>query len=164
MRERSDRHQWLLKRARRYARSGNSAGVENVMQQLLSDEPDDTVSLGMLGAALFQSGRAAEAIDAFSRALRVDPDLALIRYQLGLAQAALAQHNEALDSWQTLLDDKNEFMAHYQSALGLLALGKVLEAGHLIETARKRMPQEHPLSEQLSVMAGRHPTPPVQTH
>jgi len=156
MKERSDKHEWLIKRAKRYARHGNAAAVEGVMLQLLNDEPDDTVALAFLGAALFQSGRSAAAVVAYRRALDVEPDLGLVRYQLGLAEASLAHHEHALECWQPLLDDEAEFMAHYQSAMALLALDRAEEAGPLIETARKRMPLEHPLSIALDGMVARY--------
>ena len=49
-----------------------------------------------------------------------------------------------------------EFMAHYQSAMALLALGRASDAGPLIDTARERMPGEHPLSSELDRMAARY--------
>jgi tetratricopeptide (TPR) repeat protein len=156
MSQRSEKHAWLIKRAKRYARTNNAAAVERVMVDLLSEAPDDTVALALLGAARFQSGRPADAIVAYRRALRVDPGLGVVRYQLGLAQAALARHEEALMTWQPLLGDEAEFMAHYQSAMALLALGRASDAGPLIDTARERMPGEHPLSSELDRMAARY--------
>jgi tetratricopeptide (TPR) repeat protein len=142
MSQRSEKHAWLIKRAKRYARTNNAAAVERVMVDLLSEAPDDTVALALLGAARFQSGRPADAIVAYRRALRVDPGLGVVRYQLGLAQAALARHEEAL--------------MNYQSAMALLALGRASDAGPLIDTARERMPGEHPLSSELDRMAARY--------
>jgi tetratricopeptide (TPR) repeat protein len=156
MKEYSEKQAWLIKRAKRYARNGNAGAVERVTLDLLRELPDDTVALAMLGAARFQSGRPAEAIVSYERALEVDQDVALLRYQLGLAQAALGRHEEALESWQPLLDDDAEFMAHYQSAMALLALGRVPEAEPLIHIACERMPPEHLLSAELNRMAARY--------
>lgn len=160
--QRSDNHEWLIRRAKRYAQHRNTAGVIDVSQRLLQDLPDDTVALALLGAALFQAGRPAEAIDAYTRALDVDPDLVLIRYQLGLAQAALARHDEALTSWQPLLDDDEDYMAHYQSALALLATGRPVEAAPLVAMAHKRMPRDHLLCGELDKLASRF-VPPSTT-
>lgn len=156
MEQRSDRQAWLLRRAQRYARHNNAEGVEEVTLKVLDESPDDLVALGMLAAARFQSGRPAEAIDVYERALQIDPGQRLMRFQLGLSQAALGRNEAAVDTWAPLLEgDDSEFMAHFQTAQALVALGRADEAQPLFLVARQRMPSVHPMSELLDKIVAR---------
>ena len=139
----------LLWRAKRLARRGNAEGVIDALLPLVDEQADDPVVLALYAAARFQTGDLPRAIEAYDRTLAADPSHRVARFQLGLALASLPEHQAAVAAWAPLLDDEAEFMAHFHSAQSLLALGRPANAAPLLETARRRMPREHPLSDDL---------------
>ena len=105
----------------------------------------DEVATGLLAAIYMQIGLTDKAVDAYEELIAAYPDNSLARFQLGLAQLGRGARTEALSTWRPLLDQEEDFMAHFHSALALLELRRNDEARKMLDVARERMPTSHPL-------------------
>ena len=65
------------------------------IRKLLASSPDDTFLLYSLGMELMGDGRAAEAVEAFERVLRSDPDYLAAYGQVGHALEAVGDRAAA---------------------------------------------------------------------
>jgi predicted O-linked N-acetylglucosamine transferase (SPINDLY family) len=65
--------------------AGRAAEAEAAFRQILSRSPDDAEALGLLGVALFQQDRNAEARQVLERALELDDSIADVHYNFGEA-------------------------------------------------------------------------------
>ncbi|MEY3202404.1 MAG: hypothetical protein RIR70_1954 [Pseudomonadota bacterium] len=92
-------------------------------QQAAVDHPDSALPYLMIGAEHAQSGATAEAEDAFSRALLIDPSLAIARFQLGLLQMCNNRIPAAVLTWQALgaLDAENPLRLFAEGLTALAA-------------------------------------------
>lgn len=73
----------------------------------------------------------------------------LARFQLGMAHLSSGAAETALETWEPLLDQEEDFMAHFHSALALLQLGRREQAETLLMHASQTMPVSHPLYPKL---------------
>ena len=115
------------------------------LKQLLAASPEKEVALGMLAAIYAEIGMVDRAIDHYDRTLAVNPANHLARFQLGLLRVSLRHWQEALDTWQPLLDHPQDYLAHYHSGLVLLQQEKRHEARSLLAKAAERLPESHSL-------------------
>jgi cytochrome c-type biogenesis protein CcmH/NrfG len=81
---------------------------EMTLKSMLASNPKDLTSLIQLGNVYYDSGRFAEAVDAYGRALDLDPHNADVRtdrgtcyWNIGQADAALAEFAKALETSPT---------------------------------------------------------------
>ena len=79
------------------------AGGADAVEALLAKYPNDPRLHFMRGSILAESGRAIEAHRAMSRAIELDPEYALARYQLGLFELSSGEPARALSTWGPLL-------------------------------------------------------------
>ena len=103
----------------------------------------------MLASIYLQLGMHPEAIAHYQQLLEQAPDNQLARFQLGMALMSSSQPEQAVAVWEPMLAMENEFMAHFHSALALLQLGRNREAAEMLQTARRNMPDSHPLHSRL---------------
>jgi Flp pilus assembly protein TadD len=91
-----------LARARSLHRSGNPGGAESLYRQLPGADPDNAELWLLLGLALEEQKRFAEAAGAFRQALRVRPS-ATAHDELGRALAGQGQRDEAAGHYRQAL-------------------------------------------------------------
>lgn len=118
------------------------------LKQIINDEPDNEIALGMLASAYAELGMRDRARQHFDKILELKPGNPLARFQRGLMDFEDGKPESALDIWQPLLADDDDFMGHFHSALAFLQLEQPDEAKELLVTAQKRMPSSHPLSSE----------------
>lgn len=71
-------------------------------QKLIGEFPDDARLHFMLGSTLIGDGRLIEGHAALTRAVELQPDFAIARFQLGLFQLTSGEADNALDTWGRL--------------------------------------------------------------
>ncbi len=72
------------------------------IDQVLMDFPQDARLHFMRGSSLASAGRLIEAYDALKRAVELDPDFPIARFQLGLFELTSGEADKALDTWGRL--------------------------------------------------------------
>jgi Tfp pilus assembly protein PilF len=82
-----------------------------------------------LGGALFDQGRAKEAIAQYTESLRLDPDYASAHYNLGIALAERGDATEAIKHYQEALRiNPKDASVHTNLGIELYSMGKIDEA------------------------------------
>jgi tetratricopeptide (TPR) repeat protein len=109
---------------------------------LSSDKELSLLSYYNLGVIYTQRGQYHEAVDAYSAAIKLDPELSRPHYNLGVAYAALGQTKEAAEQFKNAISLKPAYAeAHYNLAVAYFQLGSKSQA-----------------SEQLNVLSSLSPT------
>jgi tetratricopeptide (TPR) repeat protein len=140
----------LLKTAAESAKCGNYDDAIAQLKQLLDEDRNNELAIGMLAAIYLQIGMHQRASSWYRKLRELSPDNPLARFQLGLTRLNQGMPGEALESWQPLLEKEGEFVAHFHSALALLQLDRREDAHQLLELAGQRMPTDHPLQPALT--------------
>jgi Flp pilus assembly protein TadD len=92
----------------------------------------------------FQSGRLAEAENAYRAALAIVPADPAVTHNLGVAIAAQGRHREAIGCFQDALRTDPSFVsAHYNRAVALTTLGKTQDAIKAFSRAAALEPQHY---------------------
>ncbi|HEX5109014.1 MAG TPA: tetratricopeptide repeat protein [Vicinamibacterales bacterium] len=126
----------------------------------LGNAPDDVATLGNLGMALLEAGRAEEAIDAFRRASALEPTNARFRYRLALALMKAGKPAEAAaQADATVRMNPRDAAARDLLGMALASTGRLAAAEASFEKALELMPgfadaQEH--LRRLREVAGIH--------
>ena len=81
----------------------------SLWQDTLSNTPHHAQSYYIVGLALYQRGRVAEAIEHYQQALRINRDHVLAHNNLGLALAGRGQCDEAIAHYRKALEIKPDF-------------------------------------------------------
>jgi superkiller protein 3 len=95
------------------------------LAEMLEQDPYDLPALLLLGRALLDDKRDAQALEAFQRALKFDPEQVEALFQLGVALARVHRYAEAVQAWErvTRIDPGGPFgqaaRAHARTALDL---------------------------------------------
>ena len=106
-------------------RSGHVRQAVVHLADMLEQDPYDLPALLLLGRALLDDKRDAQALEAFQRALKFDPDQVEALFQLGVALARVHRYGEAVQAWEkvTRIDPGGPFAqaarAHARTALDL---------------------------------------------
>lgn len=132
--------------------SAKQGGLDDAiirMKEILAAHPRHELSLGMLASIYLQIGMHRQAEVHFEALLADHPDNPLARFQLGMTHLAEQRPEKALEIWEPMLENENEFMANFHSALALIQLERPTEAYPLVERAGKHMPANHPLHSKL---------------
>ena len=90
----------MLQQAVERHQAGDLERAIQAYQHVLAESPRDPDALHMLGVALAQSGRPAQAVPLIRCALEKYADRGLVHFNLGNALAALQRHTEALAAYQ----------------------------------------------------------------
>jgi predicted Zn-dependent protease len=138
-----------LSNATNAAKQGDLDEAIPLLKEVLSEYPDNEVANGMLASIYLQIGALEDAEHRFTELLRTHPENPLARFQLGMCYLSMNRPQEALSTWQPLLADQEEFMAHFHSGLAQLELGNHKESYELVQVAAHRMPSNHPLYPKL---------------
>lgn len=139
----------ILSKATDAAKQGNLDEAIPLLKEVLSDYPDNEVANGMLASIYLQIGALEQAKQQFTELLQAHPENPLGRFQLGMCQLSMNHPKDALSTWQPLLADQEEFMAHFHSGLAQIELGNPKESYELVQIAAQRMPSNHPLYPKL---------------
>ena len=148
-----------LSLAAAYAKRGELEPAMIQLTQLLQADPDHEIANGMLAGIHAQLNMTDRAVAGYRRVLAINPDNALARFQLGLLQVTSGHPREAVDTLRPCLTDKQDFLAHFYSALALLELHRPEEARALLVRASQRMPADHTLRPRLGELLERSTTP-----
>jgi len=118
-------HEAALALADLLRRSGHVRAAIVRLAEMLEQDPYDLLALLLLGRALLDDKRDAQALEAFQRALKFDPEQVEALFQLGVALARLHRYGEAVQAWEkvTRTDPGGPFAqaarAHARTALDL---------------------------------------------
>lgn len=93
-----------------YSASGDRAGLRRHLESLRALQPTNPFIHLMLGVIALEETRVEEAINAFSQALKLDPQLEEAYYRLASAQISLGKYEEAL---QTLEQARKRFPPNF---------------------------------------------------
>jgi len=98
-------------------------------RQVLAIHPESPEVHYNLGNLLNARGQAAQAVDAFSRAVRSKPDYAEAHNNLGMALAGLGRHEEAIAAYRRALEYRpNQPVIHNNLGIALKERGQFDEA------------------------------------
>lgn len=89
---------WYLARG-----GGDLKRAEALARQADAADPDNVLVLDTLGYVLIRREAAADAIDVLERAVKRQPDMAIVRYHLGLAYEAAGRRDDASSSFKAAL-------------------------------------------------------------
>ncbi len=110
-------------------KAGRLSQAENIYQQILQNDPNQSVALHLLGVIAHQKGRNDTSVDLITKALSLKPDLAEAHSNLGAVLRELGNPEEAVASCRKALDLKPDYIeAHYNLGVVLQELGKLEEA------------------------------------
>jgi len=102
---------------------------ETLWTQALSRTSDNLMAELNLGEGVYQSGKTAEAIRHFERALLIDSSQAPVHSSLGVALLETGRVQESLSHLETAITlDPNNADAHYNLGNTLLQMGRASEA------------------------------------
>ena len=94
----------------------------NYIKEVLMLEPQNANALYLLGAEHAELGLYDRAVEEIEQALRIDPDIEMARFQLGLLYLKASRADSAIQAFAHLLQAQNDSLRAY--AAGLVALCK----------------------------------------
>jgi Flp pilus assembly protein TadD len=86
----------MLSQALNLIQRGDFAGALQILQQVLSADPENPDALHMAGVSLLYSGNAGQSAELLIRAVRLRPDRVDYQFNLGSALAAAGRRDEAI--------------------------------------------------------------------
>jgi tetratricopeptide (TPR) repeat protein len=123
------------------ARNGRVEESQPLVDRLL-ERGDSAETHFVLGSVAFSAGNMPEALQQLSRALELNPKLPSLRSYYGRALLFTGDADAALEAFEEgLVDDPNDYDAHYYLASILATRGRVEEARPHAERARQLRPQ-----------------------
>jgi tetratricopeptide (TPR) repeat protein len=136
------------------ARSGSSEAAVAQYEATVADDPDDVFARGLLGIALVEAGRYAEARPHLERALTLEPPAALsgrVHAALGRALAAEGDAQAGLRHLETALALLPEDAPlHYAAAVAAERAGQPVRAVRLYRSVLRLAPERHEVGNNLA--------------
>ena len=122
---------------------GQLGQAEGLYRQVLSAEPENLDALNLLGILCQQTGRASEARDRLTAAIRIAPDVPELHNTLGLALGALGDRSGAIAAFQRALElnpDLADALQNLAAALGETGVHdqSITHLAHLTRVAPQR--------------------------
>lgn len=135
-------------RAVDFLRAGDASMTERITRAALSDYPDETNFLTLLGAAMMRQGKTAEGIPFLKRAIEVEPEYAKAHEQLGEALLAVGEVEAGIESLRRALELNPAFeAAQFKLGKVLLQLGREDEAKQVFDAFMRQQPHRQRLAE-----------------
>jgi tetratricopeptide (TPR) repeat protein len=120
-------------------------------QQVLAADPDQWDALYLYGTALLQLGRLPEAIDVFTRAARLRPDIPDVQNNLAVAYQGVGEVDAAVRAYRSAVDLNPDFdLAHANLARLLESASRFAEAEISLQRALRIKPAESAYRLQLA--------------
>ena len=95
--------------------SGQLAGAESLLRQILAEHPNHISAWQSLGALLMQQHRVADAADVYQKYVVVDPNSADAHYNLGVAYAMLGEFGPATESFTIVTRIRPDWAAAFSN-------------------------------------------------
>jgi len=124
------------------------------LKSIVADRPQDEIALGMLASVYSDLGMKDRAREYYDQVLTTNPQNPLARQQRGLLEFEAGQLESALEIWRPLLETEHDFVAHFYCALASMQLGRLDGVRGLLDTARERMPSDHPFQQEAEKLLG----------
>ena len=123
--------------------SGNFAGAEALLRQMIKQYPKDAYLHYKLGSALYRQSNLEEAATEYQKAIGLNPEYAVAYNALGMIRASQGQWSEATAKYQQALSLNPEY-AEALANLGeaLWQQGKRTDAIASLEKAKKLFTQQ----------------------
>ena len=124
-----------------YIAAGRAADAQEVLGQLLEQDPDNQSLQEALAFALYSSGDSAGAIEIYRKILREAPMNTKVRYNLGMLLWEREEPEAALDAFSVILENNPEDLeALYHRGELLLELRRLEEAAEVFEAYLQSRP------------------------
>jgi tetratricopeptide (TPR) repeat protein len=125
-------------------------------EQVLAANPEQWDALYLYGTALLQLGRLREAINVFSRAAKLHPEIPDVYNNLGVAYQGIGDFNAAVGAYGAAIELNPDFdLAHSNLARLLESTGRFAEAEVSLQRAIRLKPAEPTYWLQLAGVLGR---------
>jgi tetratricopeptide (TPR) repeat protein len=124
------------------------ADADKWLTQSVAWAPEDADAWYYLGRTKYNENRFAEAIDAFTTCLKLDPKSVRAEDNLGLSYEALNRHDEAISAYQTAIDWQAD--AAHKDAQPYLNLGNLL-------TEKRKLQEALPYLQKAAALAPQNP-------
>lgn len=115
------------------------------LKQLQQSYPDDVMVNGLLASVYAELKLFDKAEQQYRKLLELDSRNHLARFQYGMLFFNRAEHKQALDIWQPLLEVDEEFVCKYFASRAYQALGDIQSARTMLERSIAVMPADHTL-------------------
>jgi tetratricopeptide (TPR) repeat protein len=120
---------------------------------IFARNPGCYLCLNTLGMVEYESGRLAEAIERYERALSIKPNSAEAHNNLGNALVKTGRVSDAIGHYEQALRTAPNYVLAYNNLGGaLLFLGRLSEAREQYEAALRIMPDYEPARRNLSIL------------
>lgn len=137
-----------FERAVDFLRAGDASMAERITRAALTDYPDETNFLTLLGAAMTRQGKTAEGIPFLKRAIEVEPNYAKAHEQLGEALLAVGDVEAGIESLRRALELNPAFdAAKFKLGKVLLQLGREGEAKEVFDAFMRQQPHRQRLAD-----------------
>jgi len=124
--------------------AGRTVHAESLYREIIRVRPNDMEARRMIGILCSVTGRHAEALEHFDRALRVNRNQPGILYNRGISLLALGRNSDALESFDRALKlGGADADAYVNRAIALRRLQRVSEAVESCDLALKLNPFSH---------------------
>ena len=133
----------LLDSGRRAFEAGDLTGAERNFREYLKEHPDSAEALSNMGAICSRRQQFQEALTYYQKALRADPKLVPIHFNLAIALGRLNEHAAAAEQLRIFLQSyPNEPRAHQLLGLALTETGDFRGALPELEASYKLNPKD----------------------
>jgi len=128
----------LFSASQREQESGNTLRAAQLLQKIITQEPQMAVARQQLGSLYLSSGKYALAIQEYKKALSIQPDLLVGVFNLGVAHLRLRQFSEAVLSFKMATQlDGSDYEAWNYLGSAYVEAGRTQEAQQAFMRATK---------------------------
>jgi tetratricopeptide (TPR) repeat protein len=136
-----------------WRQSRTYSDTQTLFETTLARNPGCYLCLNTLGMVEYESGRLAEAIERYERALSIKPNSAEAHNNLGNALVKTGRVSDAIGHYEQALRTAPNYVLAYNNLGGaLLFLGRLSEAREQYEAALRIMPDYEPARRNLSIL------------
>lgn len=122
---------------------GNYEEAESALLALRSSQPNVWLVHLKMGNFLFKTGRAAESIISYQRAIELSPDNQAAYNGLGVAHFMLAEYKLATEAWSKSLALSPSAMTYSNTGSSFLYMGDYLQAAEMYRKAVELAPRDY---------------------